>query len=175
MTSTTLANTFEEYQSRQGWYISQWLTAFKNNPTKHHNSIKKLIWQPDDNTAPVLPAPSSETHDVYCYECGKAFKDIPSLKKHAFREHSQINPMRLYLRHTTCESCKWQHHTHRRLLRHVTKSKKCQQYYLENITPMERQSQEFHEICLLTQTFQRTNKSAGYIAHKAHIPAYYNP
>ena len=67
----------------------------------------------------------ADVHSHACILCQETFSTYSAWAVHANRRHGRIAPERLLLRGTTCEVCRREYHTSRRLFRHLMYSKQC--------------------------------------------------
>ena len=74
---------------------------------------------------------------VQCLHCQKEFNDRVMLSMHMAKAHNVRNPVRRYLRDTTCIACGLLLHTRQRIFRHVAfSSPKCFQMYEAYVEPL---------------------------------------
>ena len=115
-----------------------------------------------------------------CYVCGTDFLTKRALQTHTSKAHGYTNPLRMRMRTSKCECCKWEFHTRLRLLEHLRKNgnrpdapTQCHAHYINNV-PLLTQAQ-FRKNSAEDQALRAKLLRQGLRPIHPHPAAYHSP
>ena len=122
--------------------LQSWVSFVREAPVRWQ-SVLRACSKLRPVVAPAEAATRTKAIEPHiCPECQREFDEPSKLGSHRYRIHGVKNPIRLYCRTTACLVCARDFHERERIINHLQARKSCQQYYLDNVTPMTSQEAE---------------------------------
>ena len=115
-----------------------WFQAVHDSPKRLGNQLCRhmLVTFPPQVADPSLVCPDYTADAEYiCDKCNKGFPTFANLAFHKAAKHEYLNPLRLKVKGSLCDSCKTEFHSYARLYNHVRRRTRCGEHYAMHVDP----------------------------------------